>query len=242
MDQEHPYHTTIDAVPQLGDFLPIVGRVYDQAFRRDFRAPGFALLRLPSGVGSAPLRRFMVSLKEALAAAYRNDSGRDLVYLSLARFDQQETTKFHVDGAPDESYLMLGYEPSEVASVVSIADFTRAAHDLGVEPKRYLADFNPMYVQGERRLAPYITRLVEFDPAYPQVLLINNSRLPFREDRSNTLGVMHQATVPNPEASRSRVVNSTMIVTAAAAEESPHSGVAQQVFLETTAVAGKIYG
>jgi hypothetical protein len=45
------------------------------------------------------------------------------IKLSLAvRFDQQVNT-FHVDNAADQSFLMLGYEPSEIESELHIADY-----------------------------------------------------------------------------------------------------------------------
>jgi hypothetical protein len=34
----------------------------------------------------------------------------------MGRFDSQATTKFHLAGAPDEAFLMLGYEASRVQS------------------------------------------------------------------------------------------------------------------------------
>ena len=47
----------------------------------------------------------------------------------MGRFDSQTTTKFHLDGAPDEAFLMLGYEASPVRSELAIADYSKAARD-----------------------------------------------------------------------------------------------------------------
>jgi hypothetical protein len=182
----------------------------------------------------------MVALKDALDRFYHARTGRRLVYLSLARFDQQVTTKFHLDGAPDEAYLMLGYEPSAVPSRVSVADYTRAAYDWGIEPKTLLADYNPMFPGNERRLLPYVTELEGFDPAAPQVLLVNNSSLPYRDAGTNPLGVMHQATILAPMPGHHRVVNSTMIGPADPGAAEAACEDVQRAFVETLAVAGVI--
>ena len=58
----------------------------------------------------------MVELKGLLSDLAVQRGRRPFAYLSMARFDQQETTKFHLDGAPAESLLMLGYEPSKIRS------------------------------------------------------------------------------------------------------------------------------
>ena len=233
----------MDDTPVLGlpDVAAVADRVYPQVFRHDFRAPGFALVSLGPSVGSRPLRRFMVSLKERLAVIHHGLSGRHLVYLSMGRFDQQETTKFHLDSAPDESFLMLGYEPTPVRSELAVADYTRAAFDLGVDPKTFLDDYNPMFSKGEGMLAPYVTRVKHFDPASAQVLLVNNSAEPFSRSVRNMLGVMHQASVPNPDPGRARVVNSTMIGTAAGPDDGPVPEAARRAFTETDEIAKKFY-
>jgi hypothetical protein len=234
------YHQTISRAED--DLDRVVPGLHGQVFRHDFSAPGVGLLTFQPSVSSFELRRFMLALKGALDEAFRRATGRRLVYLSLARFDQQVTTKYHLDGAPDESFLMLGYEPSAVASELFVADYARAAHDMGIEPKTFLADYNPMFAQHERLLAAYVTKLEGFDPAAANVLLVNNSSLPYRPGGGNLLGVMHKATVLNPSPRYGRVVNSTMIGAAAEGDVEPVSPEAQRTFLETTAVAGRIAG
>jgi hypothetical protein len=182
----------------------------------------------------------MLSLKQALNSIYSQLTGRYLAYLSMGRFNQQVTTKFHLDGAPDEAYLMLGYEPTEVQSSISIADCTRAAYEWGIEPKTLLSDFNPMDPRHESRLLPYVTRLESFDPSAAQVLLLNNSSLPYNLGQTNTLGVMHQATILTPMPGRPRVVNSTMIGPVADVCETGLGVEAQRTFVETLELAGEI--
>jgi hypothetical protein len=232
------YFTVLQGLPSAREWTPLAERVFGQVFRRNFRAPGAALLSLGPGVSSGELRAFQLALKEALGGLYHGRTGRDLVYLSLARFNQQVTTKFHLDGAPEEAYLLLGYEPSSVSSSLAIADYTRAAHDWGIDPKTLLSDFNPMFAGHERRLLPYVTRLEAFDPGAAQILLLNNSSLPYREDGGNVLGVMHQATVPNPRPDQPRVVNSIMLGVADDPSQQPVADAAQRWFLETDEVAG----
>src|SRR5262249_45055580 len=170
------------------------------------------------------------ALKEALDELYHRATAKHLVYLSMARFNQQVTTKFHLDGAPEEAYLMLGYEPTVVQSTLSIADYTRAAHAWGIEPRTLLSDFNPMYADHAQRLPPYVTRLEGFDPTASQILVINNSSLPYRQDGENTLGVMHQATILTPLPEKNRIVNSTMVGSAVDRAEEPADRSTQQGF------------
>ncbi|MBC7820609.1 MAG: hypothetical protein IAG10_27305 [Planctomycetaceae bacterium] len=178
--------------------------------RRDFSVPGFAFIDCGTAINSLLLRRRMVDLKEALGRVEQRLFGRTLGYLSVARFDQQNTTKFHVDGAPDEAMLMLGYEPTPVRSRVALADYTRCARDLGMTPIEFLDRLNPMFQSGEQALRPYVTEL-PFDQKRLQIILINNSRMPFTDGGSGWLGVMHTAQILTPDQSLHRVINSTMI-------------------------------
>jgi hypothetical protein len=233
------YQTLLSGLPAGQEAAALAEWLYQQVFRRDFDRPGFALATFKDGADSSGLRALMVLLKDRLNDLFQRETGRHLMYLSMARFDQQVTTKFHVDGAPDESFLMLGYEPSEVDSRLAVADYTRAAHDRGISPAQLLADFNPMYTPGEQLLAPYITRLDGFDPAAAHILLLNNSRLPYRPEGANLLGVMHQATIVTPRPEKNRVVNSTMMTSTADPTNEAFSRADQDEFIQTKAVSGK---
>jgi hypothetical protein len=127
---------------------------YERAWRFDFTAPGFCLLDAGPGVDSHNLRAWMVHLKRLLSEISQRRTGKTFLFRSMARFDQQETTKLHLDGAPDKSMLMLGYEPSQVHSRLFLGDYTRAAFDLGITPQQFLQDYNPMFRKGEEVLAP----------------------------------------------------------------------------------------
>ncbi len=92
--------------------------------------------------------------------------------VSLNRFDQQLTTKPHRDGGPQESVLILGYEPTSVASTLSLVDDVRYAMERGEQPLAFQARFNPLANNG---LHGHTTRLSEFRPEHYQILLINRS-------------------------------------------------------------------
>lgn len=212
-------------------------RLFDLAWRFDFAAPGFAVLDIAPGPDSHTLRSWMVSLKERLSEIGVSRGWGRFVYKSMARFDQQETTKFHLDGAPDQSMLMLGYEPSKVHSRLFLADYTRAASDLGITPQQFLQDFNPMYKRGEELLGRYVTELPQPHVGHSRILLINNSSSPFTEARTNSLGVMHKAIIVTPDEAERRIVNSTML--AVGGEE---IGVEkQEEFVTTDKISQKVY-
>lgn len=212
--------------------------VFDLVWRVDFTAPGFALLEVAPGIDSHTLRSWMVDLKRRLSEIGLSRGRGSLGYKSVGRFNQQETTKFHLDGAPHQSFLMLGYEPSKVHSRLFLADYSHAAFDLGITPQQFLLDFNPMYKKGEEALARYVTELPQPDVGCSRILLINNSSLPFTEARTNTLGVMHKAIIETPDENECRIVNSTML---AVGENDDISHERQQEFVTTEKISQKVY-
>lgn len=215
--------------------------VAEQAFalvwRFDFDAPGFCLLDAGPDVDLHTLRSWMVELKGHFSEISQRRSGKPLLFRSMARFDQQETTKFHLDGAPDQSMLMLGYEPSPVHSRLFLGDYTRAAFDLGITPQQFLQDCNPMFQKGEELIAPYATELPQPEPGHARILLINNSSLPFTDDRTNPLGVMHKAIIATPNEAERRIVNSIMLVT----EGQEIAAEKQEEFVVTDKISQKHY-
>ena len=215
----------------------IAEKVFNLAWRFDFTAPGFAVLDIAPGPDSHTLRTWMVGLKVMLSEIGVRRDGKPFAYRSMARFDQQETTKFHLDGAPAESLLMLGYEPSKVRSRLFLADYAHAAFDLGITPAQFLADWNPMYTKGEELLGRYVTELPQPAEGHSRIILVNNSSLPFTEARTNPLGVMHKAIIVTPDEAERRIVNSTMLVT-----EGEEIGVEKQdEFVATEKISEKNY-
>ncbi len=219
------------------DLLAQTERAFDLVWRVAFDAPGFAVLDLGE-VDSRTLRRFMVALKKRLSEISVSRCGQTFSYRSMARFDQQVTTRFHLDGAPEQSLLILGYEPSEVVSRLFLADFSRAAFDTGLTPTQFLDQYHPMYRTGEEMLAPYVTEVPQPTPGHARIVLINNSSLPFDSRRAHSLGVLHKAEIVSPDEALSRVINSTML---ALGGDDQFSEAQPQEFVVTDSIARKSY-
>lgn len=225
-----------EAAPVTPEVAQVVA---DRVFRSDFREPGFCVVALPQSAGSVTLRQIMVNLKEALSCLYEHRFGEPLEYVSMGRFDQQNTTRLHLDGAPSRSFLMLGYEPTTVTSEFQIADYSRCAFGRGLTPVEYLAAYNPMMSGQEGLLADELTLLKDWQEHRPRIVVVNNcSTGP--GDPCHTPGVLHGARIltPNPEATR--VINSTMIVPRSLASDSALSSSVVQAFLNTQEIAGEI--
>lgn len=182
--------------------------VLARVWRTTLDQPGFAVLRFASPVDSRGLRRAMFALAEAFPAARVPSSEarqEQFVAERLGRFDQQVSSKFHRDGAPPASLLLLGYEPTTVRSRILIADSSRAAAEAGVPLPEFVAQFNPMFPAGEARYLPFVTELgLPHGEAF--VVAINNSLLPAGD--GNPLGVLHKAVIDEPDPAARRVINS----------------------------------
>jgi hypothetical protein len=211
--------------------------IFQRVMRGDFTQPGFMVLALPASFGSHRLRQCMVELKESLSELHETSWGEPLEYLSLGRFDQQTTTRLHLDGAPESSFLMLGYEPTAVSSEFQIADFTRCAHDLGLSPADFLRLHNPMFGSGQEKLSGYITTLSAWHEDRPRIVIINNSCAALGT-HGVTAGVLHGAMIPEPDSRNSRVINSTMMAPARFVAGNPAMQVKE--FLSTDKISGQI--
>ena len=183
----------------------------------------------------------MVDLKREMAAIHESNTGNTLIYLSAARFDQQMTTKPHLDGGPDECFLMLGYEPSDVDAELQICDYSKCAFDLGLSPKEFMAKHNPMFQSGYELLRPYSTRIPCFSRTDYQIICINNSSAPFSRDQPTWQGTLHTATILTPDESKRRVVNSTMIASAPAGTPETVTESEQQEFINSSVVHRRGY-
>jgi hypothetical protein len=219
------------------DLAGAAQEVFEKVFRTDFSQPGFMILTLNSSVNSHELRQTMVELKQCLSALHQSRWGESLEYLSLGRFDQQTSTKLHLDGAPERSFLMLGYEATQVCSELQIADYTRCAHGLGMSPMEYLQQHNPMFSSGLESLQDYITTVTDWQETQPRIVIINNSNTAL-DTHGATAGVLHGAIIPMPDKQRHRIINSTMIAPSCFVSHDPAMQV--QEFVSTEAVAGQI--
>jgi hypothetical protein len=213
--------------------------VYNRVCRTTFELPGFCVINAGATLGSVPFRQLMVDIKQKMAAIHEQRTGKTLIYLSAARFDQQNSTKPHLDGGPDESLLLLGYEPSDIDAELEISDYTRCAADLGISPKEFMAQHNPMFRAGFEMLRPYATAVPCFDPGSFQIVVINNSSAPI--DGQSWLGTLHTATILNADETKRRVINSTMLCPAPLGTPDAISGDELQEFIHTTRVRRKGY-
>ncbi len=219
------------------DVLQDAETVFERVFRTDFTQPGFAVLVLPAAMGSHDLRHSMKLLKERLSALHAERWSEPLEYLSLGRFDQQATTRLHLDGAPERSFLMLGYEPTPVCSDFHIADYSRCAHDLGITPADFLQKHNPMFSAGAEMLRDYLITISDWQESRPRIVVINNG-MAEPGTSGATHGVLHGATILSPDSQASRVINSTMIAPACFATCDPAMHVQQ--FVSTDEISGQI--
>ncbi len=227
---------TICLRPFSLDVPSLAKDIYQRTCRTDFDEPGFCVLNAGHSIVSIACRQLMVDLKRAMAAIHESATGNTLVYLSAARFDQQTTTKPHLDGGPDECFLMLGYEPSDVDAELEISDYAKCAFDLGLSPKDFMAKHNPMFQSGYEMLRPYSTRIPCFSRTDYQIICINNSSAPFSRDHPTWQGTLHTATILTPDESRRRVMNSTMIASAAAETRDTITEPQQHEFINTSIV------
>ncbi len=120
------------------DAAQVADAVYARVCRTDFDAPGCCLINLGSRVTSQDGRQFMVHLTASLSEVHHARAGDSLSVLSAARFDQQVTTKPHLDGGPEQCLLVLGYEPTEVSAELRIFDYAKCAIELGQTPAVFM--------------------------------------------------------------------------------------------------------
>lgn len=214
--------------------------VYEQTCRTACDQPGVSLIDLGVATDSAVLRRSMVQLTRQLAEQHRSRTGRTLVYLSAGRFDQRQTTRPHRDGGPRESLLMLGYEPTTVASTLDVLDYSHCALERGLTPDAFMQQHNPMFAAGFEILQPYTTR-VPLSADRFQIVCINNSSAAYSESQPAWQGVLHTASILNADDSQRRVINSTMIASVPLDTPEPVSDDQLTDFLTTSTVRRRGY-
>ncbi len=187
-------------------------QVSGQVFRTAVSQPGFAHLGLDGlSLSSAEFGEAVAELARGLAEEYRRDFGGSLRLAPQGCFDQQGTTAAHRDGGPDESVLVLGYEPTTVRSRLLLLDFTRAALERGLAPVEFLARHNPIFPEGRALLEGYVSEVSNFDPAHHHVVIINNGNRSYEERHTGMLGVLHQGIIPRPDPSARRMIHSMML-------------------------------
>lgn len=210
MYRKEQYLTEINNEPTQEEINLLVLKIYEQVFRSKFDKPGFSHIKLCYKIEAKEFRIFTIKLVEQLNTVYFQNHNERLECISIGRYDQKETTKYHLDGGTDESYLILGYEASEIKSELSLADYSLAAFEMALSPKDFLLHHNPMFNQGEDLLKPYITGLNYFDEKKTNLLFINNSCMSFTENKAS-LGILHKAKVSRSLPNQTRIINSIQI-------------------------------
>jgi len=197
--------------------------IFDQVWRNNLVGQGYYLLDVGI-VDSKTLRQRMFEVKDKLSEFV------PFGFRSMARFDQQETTRYHQDGGPDLNILMLGYESSKVKSRLFIADHVCAANDIREIPP---IKVTPEYIITEalfgrdELLDFYTSELPQPKEGHSYILLINNSK---------ELGVLHKAIVEKNPSER-RIINSIML----SVGEDEVGIEQQQDFLTTDNISEKSY-
>jgi hypothetical protein len=203
-----------------GDLQEAAKLVHQRVCRTHFSEPGFCVLRFGDQLDSRAFRERMLRLANELSLVQQHQTGEPLVHVTASSFDQQVSTKPHLDGGPEQSLLLLGYEPSEVQSELVMFDYAKCAFDMGITPKVFLERHSPMFQSGVALLQPYATRVACFDATRYQIVCINNSAAAYEASTGHWQGVLHQATVPSPDDGKSRIVNSTMLTSTVMADAS----------------------
>jgi hypothetical protein len=226
---------TVTLTAEVPDRFPAdAGRLlYALVWRTSLHQPGFALVRFAGPASSGDLRRTMLAIADAFGDVSADEGKPRFVPERLGRFDQQVSSRFHRDGAPPASLLLLGYEPTTVRSHVFIGDAHRAAVNVGLNIHEYLSRFNPMFQEGNALLRRHGTEL-DVPHAEAHILVINNSLLPFEPGGSDPLGVLHKAVIQQADPSASRVINSMGLMLAGDPAAAPKEPAAVEHFLTRT--------
>ncbi|MCU0704796.1 MAG: hypothetical protein MUF18_12530 [Fimbriiglobus sp.] len=177
-----------------------------RVWRTSTDQPGWAVLTPAEPLDSFALRRAMVRVLAALSTEAERAGRPAFVVERVGRFDQQVSTRFHRDGGPVGSLLMLGYEPSRVVSRFFVADAARAAEAAGMGVNAFLTANNPLRPAGEAALANVTTEL-SWPTDRGAIVIVNNSLYPDGEP-GRPLGLLHKGLIPHPDPTATRVINS----------------------------------
>jgi hypothetical protein len=180
--------------------------VFRRVWRTATTEPGWAVLVPTVPLDSFAIRREMVRVLRELSAEAERAGLPPFLVERLGRFDQQVSTRFHRDGGPAGSLLLLGYEPSRVASRFFVADAARAAEELGMGVNEFLAANNPLRPAGEATLAAVSTE-VNWPVNRGAIVIVNNSLHPDGEP-GRPLGLLHKGLIEHPDPTAARVINS----------------------------------
>ena len=184
-----------------------IERIYSSVFRKDYEEYGFIVISFDMEMNSKLLRKYMFEIKKVLSEKCREEFDERLDFYWLGRFNQQNTTKYHRDNAPKDSYLMLGYEPTEIDSKLSFGDYNQLITKNKIPIDKYYELHNPIFKDGEELLKPFISQVKNFDNRTYKIVLMNNSDLSSKK----TYGILHKAEIIEKDLDQPRVINSMML-------------------------------
>lgn len=183
-------------------------KIYRAVFRPTTNEPGFYHLDLGTEIDSKAFRKQMVELKERLSRTCQLHQNKQLNYQWMSRTNHRNSSQFHIDTAPEQSILMLGYEPSTVESKVYLADYTRFLEENELSAQDYFRNsINGNFAPNDEELTPYVSELTPFPKDHYRIVVINNSR----SFGQKTYGVFHRGEVPDNLVQEDRLVNAIML-------------------------------
>lgn len=207
--------------------------IYEAVFRQSTEQPGFYYQDLGKAMDSRAFRQLMVNLKNGLSYISKHRSGKQLVSQSIGRFDHQHSSMFHRDSAAAHSFLMLGYEPTQVDSRVYVADYSKFIESQEVSLETYFGgDQDVNIAENEELLISYTTVLTPFPKDHYRLLLLNNSKS-FEE---KTFGVFHRGEVSKKNNDEDRIINYMMLYLGDQSLEESQNSLIVEDFINTNKV------
>ncbi len=182
-------------------------RIFKSVFRHSTEQPGFYVLDFSHQIDAITFRQYMVDIKQVLGNLCKVRLNKKLDYQSVGRFNHQNTSKLHRDTAMPHSFLMLGYEPTEVKSNMYIADYSRFIEDQGMTIESYFKGDHETNQPYGNLPKSYITQLPPFVKDHYRLLLLNNSK----SFEKPTLGVFHAAEIYETLPNEPRILNYMMM-------------------------------
>jgi len=207
--------------------------IYEAVFRGSTHQPGFYFQDFGNKIDSPTFRKIMIELKQGLSNICELRLNKQLNYQGIGRFNHQHSSRFHRDSAHPHSFLMLGYEPTQVDSKVYVADYTKYIEHQNIPLETYFDGSQELNsVNDDQSLLPYITELAPFPKDHYRLLLVNNSKS-FEE---KTFGVFHRGEVLQVIEGEDRLLNYVMLQLCEKGVADQYNSLAIQDFIDTTQV------
>lgn len=181
---------------------------FNAIFRQSTKQPGYFYWNLGSNLDSHRFRLLLIKLKKELSVQCEQKLNKKLLLKSLGRFNQQHSSKPHRDTSVDHSFLILGYEPTNVDSKIFVTDYTKyiEEHHLSLE-EFFGKNKDANLVKDTSAFSSYINEIKSFTKKHYRILIVNNSKS-FEE---KTYGVFHSAEIPKKTETEDRIINYVML-------------------------------